>query len=779
MNKRPPARDHVCSLTFFSDHSYCDSRSKGMMAYDVAGEVFRHYYLSGALLPGLDSRKWTIREQRWMTKIQRIPKGQEASLYTGDAPLLCLLNHISKRIFDAIHGQKALVFRSGNCKVKSPFTDRCHQPDIVVEWEEVQEFPYVDYSALSPDKTWTEIAAVGEVKVSQSGKDRLTSYLRNHLRFHPELNAVLGFTAQQTGYALVYHDAAVIHQSKFEWEAGPLYAFVGKLYTRPYRDRSMQISDAQAPTWTTKIGNDVYVSKAGTLEMLAGPGQRRQTGMWKNPVTDKVQAHHRGYLCGLVLHSAYGYVLDETHAPIRTTFLNPDSVKEQAAGRFKMRLVTEEIGSPLNGVHSLLKFLCTMYDSCVVQRNLYRKCRILHRDISKGNIMFAPGGEEYRKRNRGGYANVKFVNQVLARDENVEPEPACLVIDLGNGADLKTERSRDALTDCTGTPKFIARSVSSGRLLYSSKGVDMPLLDGPSAGYRQFMHTTEYQVAHSPGNPDTGNPDPAKVEFAHRLFHDAESTLWVIAWTLITSVKTGSKPESGLRRDFSEFFYTMRNHFPQPPYLDSRGALACFSVDPAYWETALHPDLAMLAPMLANMFRYILPEWAHRPDLDDEHVHEALMRLLLAEIVKIEDNGTDIEIDVGGRQPPPPPPGVNPFPHSASKSRSKDSTQSQTGHSTEPKTNKASCSTKKPSCSTKKIPNNEPDRSTRSVVLRSDTAAGARAEQQNEQQSEQRNEQRNEQQEVPLSWSMDTCELQEPEQEPEDVLGSELDALKL
>ncbi|CAE6472042.1 unnamed protein product [Rhizoctonia solani] len=634
--------------------------SKGLRVRDVAGE------------------------NGWVTRIQRTIEGQETSLNTDIAPLLCLLNHISERIFDALPGQKVLVFRSGNCRVKSPFTDHYCQPDVVVEWEEVQEFPQ-NYSVLSTSKTWTKLATVGEIKVSQSRKGQLASYLRNHLQFHPELNAVLGFTAQRDGYALFYHDAAVIHRSEFRWESGPLalYAFIGKLYTQPYRDQSIQISDVQAPTWAIKIGNDVYVSMTETLEMLAGPGQRRQTGMWKNLATDEVvfikdiwrhlsrlffeglllkQAHHLKSLCGLAVYCAYGYVLDENHARVRTTSLDPGSVEEQVAGRFKMRLVTEEIGSPLNG----------------------------------------------------------------------------------------------------GTPKFIARSISSGRLLNkdasSSKGVDMPLLDGLSAGYRQFMHTTEYQVAHNPG------PEPAKVGVVHRLFHDAESTVWVIAWTFITSVKTRSEPESGPREDFSDFFYTMRNHFPQPGFRDSREGLALLFAMSDSWETALHPDLAMLASMLTNIFRYILPEWAHQPDLDDEHVHEALMRLLLAEIVKIKDDDTDIEIDIGGRQPPSPRDGVNPLPHSASNSRTKDSTQSRTGRSTEP-------IAKKPSRSTEQIPNNKPDRGTWSGVLRSDTAARARAEQQNEQQ----NLQQNLQQEVSLSWSMDTCELQEPEQ----VLELEADLLEL
>lgn len=82
-----------------------------------------------------------------------------------------------------------------------------------------------------------------------------------------------------------------------------------------------------------------------------------------------------------------------------------------------MRMVTTEIGRALDEVRSLRQFLCVMYDACVVQRNLYRKCRVLHRDISYGNIMLAPNTDEYRKRCASGFAEVKFVNQVLAKEK--------------------------------------------------------------------------------------------------------------------------------------------------------------------------------------------------------------------------------------------------------------------------------------------------------------------------------------------------------------------------
>ncbi|KEP47417.1 hypothetical protein V565_156430 [Rhizoctonia solani 123E] len=313
---------------------------------------------------------------------------------------------------------------------------------------------------------------------------------------------------------------------------------------------------------------------------------------------------------------------------------------------------TSEIGQPLVGVHSLYKFLCTMYDACAVQRNLYRKCNIMHRDISDTNIMFAPDTDAYREHNWEGYAEVKFVNQVLAKDKSVNPAPQCLVIDLGNGADLEVERGLDALTERAGTPKFIARSVSSGELLdedeFSSAKVKLPQIEGVLVDYHQFMHTAEYhaEVGDSPGSttlPETALPE---VEFAHRLFHDAESTFWVIAWTLARSIKAGSEQEKKPHIRFSQFCYIMSTHCPTPKADDPRKQFSRKD-----WKFCLHPDLAALAPMLATMFRYIRPEWAYRPDLDAEHVHEALMRLLLIEIVNIK-NGIDIDIHIGGRDSP-------------------------------------------------------------------------------------------------------------------------------
>ncbi|KAG9103272.1 hypothetical protein FRC07_010033 [Ceratobasidium sp. 392] len=53
------------------------------------------------------------------------------------------------------------------------------------------------------------------------------------------------------------------------------------------------------------------------------------------------------------------------------------------------------------------------------------------------------------------------------------------------------------------------------------------------------------------------------------------------------------------------------------------------------------------------MHEHIKPEWAYRDGLDAEHTQEALMRLLLTEIVRIEDHPEDdLPLIIGVRSVP-------------------------------------------------------------------------------------------------------------------------------
>ncbi|CAE6504873.1 unnamed protein product [Rhizoctonia solani] len=667
-------------------HSYDDLDGKKFFQA-IDGAKFQQAYLSGS---SLNPTVWPTEEQDLVLEIQKV-RSDEKDLYIRSAWGLRLLNSISKHVFEHTNGAdgKALVFRTadGRRMIKNPLTGQYRSPDIVALWETSETFPAIDYKTYClPETPWSALAMVGEAKVSKAKfigqpnnnlRNQLTSYLQHHLQFHPELNAVLGLAITPKDYALFYHDADAVQYSSFDWEPGPLYAFVEKLYTRPFQDTSMRILDVRSPNpaWATKIRDKVYVSEAP--EALAGPGQRRYTTVALDVNSSEVvflkdtwrderrryfeallfkQAHKGQPLSGLMTVDSDGYVLDEAGQHIKTTSLG--FVAGQASTRHKMRMTTRDIGRPLKEVRTLRQFLCVMYDACAVQRNLYRKCQILHRDISDGNIMLAPETEEYQERCAKGYAEVKFINQVLAGDKECDPKPECLVIDLGNGADLKEHRDRDALTERTGTPRFIARSVSFGEILddeeFDNAGVDIPPVEGPLGDYSRFMHTLEYQKLSSPV-PTT----ESEVKFTHQLFHDAESTFWVIAWNLARSAGAEYQLETDPHMNFREFFHTMYRHNPMPGVKDPRSN---FSKSSKYWKSILHPDLESMGPMLYKMYRHIRPEWAYRPELNPEHSHEALMRLLLAEIVRIDKDEADIPLAYGVRFPPLHP-DMLPMPH--------------------------------------------------------------------------------------------------------------------
>ncbi|KDN43285.1 hypothetical protein RSAG8_06252, partial [Rhizoctonia solani AG-8 WAC10335] len=281
--------------TCTAPQTYGDLRRQNL-PQDVANNEFLQRYLTGG---SFNPPPWSPDEEEYVSQIQAIEARQEESLYTGDAPLLHLLNSISKQAFQSVNiddaEQDVLVFHSAhNCEVHNPFNKQHRKLDIFALWENLnsQESPELDYSQnyLTP-MTWCAIAAVGVAKISKSddGRYQLANYLQNHLQLHPELNAVLGLTVGSNGYALFYHDAEVIHRSSFCWEQhGPLYAFMEKLYTRPFQDTSMQIMGAQSqhPAWVTKINNDVYISEAP--QTVAGLGQRRYTTTALNVSNSKV-----------------------------------------------------------------------------------------------------------------------------------------------------------------------------------------------------------------------------------------------------------------------------------------------------------------------------------------------------------------------------------------------------------------------------------------------------------------------------------------------------------
>ncbi|KAB5587915.1 hypothetical protein CTheo_8642 [Ceratobasidium theobromae] len=577
MSHSTPVKDGVTQSKGKSASQASSELLKYKVISEVSEEQFLARYLSGQA--NYDPSQLAGREKA-IGQIQSTKEGKEKSLYTKRAPLLRLLNGLSKLVHDSLpdaQTHNGLVFRAGNSNsIRHPFHNSLLLPDVVALWEPVGVLSKLTSNGKpnfdSPsNQTWSNLVTVGEVKVNRKADGQIGNYLRNLLQLHPENSGVFGFSARIQGYQLLYHDAAVIQKSQeYAWsDLRLLLKFIEKLYSKPFRDPSMYVFQPEnpLPIWVVKANDYTLLSHDGPPEneprAEQGPGQRRLTGLMTDAGTEKrwfmkeywrdtqrrffewvlYQAAHKGKnIPGLMYPEFGGHVLNSDGNKMKTTDLETSIIRE------KVRVITRDVGVPLDKITSLRQFLCVMYDACVVQRNLYRKAKILHRDISDSNIMAAPiDNAMFYSRCAEGYDEVKYLNQVLAKDKKVKPKPACLVIDLGNGADLTTdEGTAEVLTTRTGTPKFIARSVSSGEVLIGSTPKNlMPKLEGRALELYEFMDETQHgQFNRAIDDAPLLDEESLNLQSRHQLYHDAESVFWVIAWTLARSTRSTYEAET-------------------------------------------------------------------------------------------------------------------------------------------------------------------------------------------------------------------------------------------
>ncbi|KAG8769292.1 hypothetical protein FRC12_005047 [Ceratobasidium sp. 428] len=507
------------------------------------------------------------------------------------------------------------------------------------------------------------------------------AYVKAHLQHHPNRNVVLGVAAEPDDYKLVYHDASVLDRTpRLAWIYGPRHAFVHRLHQDPFVDPAITLLEPFSlvnsrnlpPICATGVEDKAFVSEPSKPEPGSSQPRIITSSEWvltltvwlvkdiwqdidrqsfENDMSEK--AYKDKCLPGLKTVDYHGYVLDADGQKIKTTGLTPQ-VAKTATVREEMIIVTQGVGQSLYNARTLREFLCVMYDACVLQRGLYRKSSILHRDISDGNIMIAPNDEQFYQRRVQGYDKIKYINQVLADNPNTEPRPACLVVDPGNGMDLEmAHNSLEVQVERTGTPQFIAYSaclgnVNPGNFFHISRA-RMPTLEGQALRLHQKYSPPEYtQRPEILSGPFPDEPPP--ISFARRLFHDAESVFWIIAWFLVNSAGPSAEEYSAKNKplELFRFISAMNSHTMNRGAADSR-PFVVFSTERDL-RKVLHPDLCCVAGMLTDMRTYVsLPEWGYVPELDPEHVHEALMRLLLKEIVRIDEEKADVRLAAAGR----------------------------------------------------------------------------------------------------------------------------------
>ena len=231
---------------------------------------------------------------------------------------------------------------------------------------------------------------------------------------------------------------------------------------------------------------------------------------------------------------------------------------------------------------------------------------------------------------------------------------------------------------------FIARSIASGELLdfkYATAFVRMPMLTGEAektylAAYKKEdyegfcdapgeFHGCEHPIDQnlllrfSEEEQEDAEEEMLQrkrqtAQFLHRADHDVESIYWVLVTTLLRAQPEKVSKDANLLTYYNTWKYFSQHVIMKGGTEDSRDAVLNLSVNK--WKAALDPQLSSLGKMLYSMGKQIQPEYGLLQSPKAEHLHEAMRRLLLKQIVAMEKE--PIRLQRGVLRPVPTPPAL-------------------------------------------------------------------------------------------------------------------------
>ncbi len=396
------------------------------------------------------------------------------------------------------------------------------------------------------------------------------------------------------------------------------------------------------------------------------------------------QIHSKGTVPGVVRILGHEAVVGPNRLPISTY--------TSSCRRERKRIYLASRGSPLTDAASVLHLLMVLYDALEVHRYVLSQHSILHRDLSVFNILLNP---VHSLRIPPSKSHAKstpyFINDILRKTTSTSSwdHAQCLLIDWDNAAHLSEEYNQpeEALAQRTvcllssiirdligylniselqGTPIYIARSVAAGAVLmddFPQPHVHMPSLHGNAKRhYKATYGREEYRKYKEKGKGIHGSPpqfvrkkERKSLQFRHLPRHDVESVFWILVILLLRAKPLGYSKEVETPSIAQDMWAHLHGHIINNEGRSYSGTAAyrelIFSWNRAKWESALHPGLASLAPFLEAVASQVRPEYSLLSVAPpEEHLHEAVRRLLLQKITDMDDKHEVIPLDCGGRK---------------------------------------------------------------------------------------------------------------------------------
>ncbi|KAI0772799.1 hypothetical protein BD413DRAFT_34303 [Trametes elegans] len=625
-------------------------------------------------------------------------KGKEQELY---GPIADLLTAISGQVFESlptnlkarVPSSKPIVFLDHHTSRPThfPIDSPDDKPDIIGAFAIDHGFED-DSRGITKGIPYHRVETIVEAKAiyGKDGKAQAARYAYRVQQARPDRPGFYCLSVKPQHFQVVYSSPCGLEVSEHtSWEeVDKLCAYIYSLYVPPaghfLYDRTITWKESRhnelgAPTWTVKAGGKVY--KGAELIFLGNPWRRR-TMIFRAPVPGHTPAIIKEYYHSSDRRYKEDKLLQHAHAegsmPGLVRSVWGDAVKydrdhelaftDGKTTKTKRRLVLVDMGYKLECAKSINDLLMTAYDVLEVHRTLVRERSILHRDMSLFNILMYPKWSSWPEVQALGHYkdHPALIDEVLA-GKSTDPDKRmarCLLIDLDNGAmidDGDPDVTQDELGFRTGTPMYIARAVAAGEVVseaYTSKYKRMPLLSGKALELylathgedRYNRYNDNESTFHGGIPPDAGYVDDNfdqelgevadTLPFYHRWEYDAESVYWTLFSVLIRVLPEDAEFSPGAQQNLAQQWTRLASHtISDTPNSDSRPPILQITkmshICPLFAKS-MH-DVAL---MLLKMSAQVAPSYALMPQLPphDDHLHEAMQRLILDYLVTHLDN---------------------------------------------------------------------------------------------------------------------------------------------
>ncbi|EAU85832.2 other/FunK1 protein kinase [Coprinopsis cinerea okayama7 len=309
--------------------------------------------------------------------------------------------------------------------------------------------------------------------------------------------------------------------------------------------------------------------------------------------------------------------------------------------RKEIWLGLDKEGEPFMAIKTVREMLMVAYDVLEITRMLFARRRVLHRDISKGNVMYisrrtmtqiiktikAPDATAVGK-NQGDGSCYCFVRYLLG--ESIDSmETSALLIDFNYSEIVPEDESTGGHA---GTPMFMARAVQNGEPIKLEPYHTVTLVPIPSSAHLgtyeknfpdRISRFRELDRKENIEANEVGEPThEILLPWRQRLYHDAESVYWLMYyWGLL------AKPSTSIKEKGAEDFDP---GIPANIWTELHAGRKTLS---AHANDTFHPSYSPLLDLFVQMRAYLLtdPHWFPHdsPRAEPDYIHECFQRLIL------------------------------------------------------------------------------------------------------------------------------------------------------